>query len=78
MNFQHKIHWKNRKSKERQTIKQIKLPSTQFCLQEALVLGMGLDVGIKKVGQKQEQKKVSRESPLKDKISQIFPYFEFQ
>ena len=56
VDFQPKIHWKNRKS-ERKTIKQIKLPSTQFCLQEALVLGMGLDVGIKKVGQKQEQKK---------------------
>lgn len=40
----------------RKTIEQIKLPSTQFCLQK-LWFRMGLDVGIKKVGQKQEQKK---------------------
>jgi len=36
---------------------------------------MGLDVGIKKVGQKQEQKKMSRESPLKDKSFTNFPLF---
>lgn len=59
-------------------IKESEPPSTQFCPQEALVLGMGLDVGIKKVGQKEEPKKkkcLNRESPLKDKSFTNFSLF---
>ena len=74
VDFQHKIHWKNRKSKERQTNKSNFLLHN-FAYKKLWFQGWDQMLGSKKWVKNKNKKKVSRESPLKDKSFTNFPLF---